>query len=119
ALFEPTAAAAQVKSCASADSMADSPGPGLGESSSPPGRVRPAKPRRAGPTAAIAPLCGVAAVATEYTAGAAKHTATASAAAARATGLVSRPATSSSAAAPTPPTATVARSHGIHSLGRD
>src|SRR5689334_24939339 len=67
----------------------------------------------------MAPLCGTAAVATEYTAGAARHATTARAAADRPTGRARRPATSSSTAAPTPPTATAARSHGSHSLSRD
>src|SRR6185312_17220114 len=67
----------------------------------------------------IAPLCGAAAVATEYTPGAARATTTARAAADCAADRGKRPATSSNTAAPTPPTATAARSHGIHSLSRD
>ena len=98
--------------------MADSAGPGLGESSSPPAPAKPPTPRRDGPTDGIAPLCGVAAVATEYAAGETRQASTATAAT-QTRGRRNRPATSSNTAAATPPTATGARSHGSHSASRD
>src|SRR5215218_9581775 len=90
---------------------------GFGESSSPPGPIiAPPDTRCDGPTLGIAPVCDDAAVAIEKAAGAARHDTIASAATDRAAVGTKRPETSSSTAAPTPPTATVARSHGIHSV---